>query len=252
MELPIQIEVFSVARAANAAHYEYMSTVCQRVEAAQLENDLWQTAERDFITAYKAEDKAFKQYRASELTEAIRQADEERDQIYAALRDAIKAFAKFPVESTAESAAPLLHVINNYKITMRENYMKESGLIDNMLQDLTQYRTQLTTLGLRDVATQLKRKNDEVRQLIAERNDERMEQIAGILKEARHASDEAYAVLVFYTNAFAALNPNVRAAQNLVMQMQEDLEYFRQHAMTSQSRTGGDAPEAGGEAQETV
>ena len=88
------------------------------------------------------------------------------------------------------------------------------------------------------MATQLRRKNDEVRQLIAERNEERMEQIAGILKAERRASDEAYAVLVLYTNAFAALNPNVRAAQNLVRQMQEDLEYFRQHAMASQNHTG--------------
>jgi hypothetical protein len=252
MELPIQIDVISVARAANAAHFEYMSTVCQRVEAAQLENDLWQTAERDFITAYKAEDKAFKQYRASELTEPIRQADEERDRIYASLRDAIKAFAKFPVESTAENAAPLLRVIKNYKITTRENYMKESGLIDNMLQDLMQYRAQLTALGLRDVVSQLRQKNDEVRQLIADRNDERMEQIAGVLKAARRASDEAYAVLVLYTNAFAALNPTVTDAQNLVRQMQEDLEYFRQHALTTQSRTGSDTPETGGGAPENV
>lgn len=252
MNIPQQIEVISIARAINVAHYEYLDTVCRRVGAVRLECDLWLTAVNDFIVAFKDEDKAFKQYRASELTEPIRQADEERDRIYASLRDAIKAFAKFPVESTAENAAPLLRVIKNYKITTRENYMKESGLIDNMLQDLMQYRAQLTALGLRDVVSQLRQKNDEVRQLIADRNDERMEQIAGVLKAARRASDEAYAVLVLYTNAFAALNPTVTDAQNLVRQMQEDLEYFRQHALTTQSRTGSDTPETGGGAPENV
>ena len=55
--------------------------------------------------------------------------------------------------------------------------MKESGLIDNMLQDLLQYERQLNRLGLLIVANQLKAKNDEVRQLIAQRNEERMEQV---------------------------------------------------------------------------
>ena len=41
--------------------------------------------------------------------------------------------------------------------------MKESGLIDNMLQDLLQYERQLNRLGLLIVANQLKAKNDEVR-----------------------------------------------------------------------------------------
>ncbi len=55
--------------------------------------------------------------------------------------------------------------------------MKESGLVDNMLQDLLQYERQLNRLGLLIVANQLKAKNDEVRQLIAQRNEERMEQV---------------------------------------------------------------------------
>lgn len=71
--------------------------------------------------------------------------------------------------------------------------MKESGLIDNMLQDLLQYERQLNRLVLLIVANQLKAKNDEVRQLLANRNDERSEQVLGELKAARAVSDEAYA-----------------------------------------------------------
>jgi hypothetical protein len=32
MQLPIQIEAISIARAANAAHYEYLATVRKRTE----------------------------------------------------------------------------------------------------------------------------------------------------------------------------------------------------------------------------
>ena len=121
--------------------------------------------------------------------------------------------------------------------------MKESGLIDNMLQDLLQYERQLNRLGLLIVANQLKAKNDEVRQLIAQRNEERMEQVLGELKAARAASDVAYAAVVMFTNAYALLNPDRREAADLVKRMQEDLEYFRRHAMPDPHRTRDAAPD---------
>ena len=244
MQLPNQIEAISIARAANAAHYEYLATVRKRTEEIQLDHELWRKAVEEFRAAFEKEDIAFKQYRASDHTAALQQADEERDRLYASLRDTIKAYAKFPIAETAQHAEPLLKVIRNYKISTRENYMKESGLIDNMLQDLLQYERQLNRLGLLIVANQLKAKNDEVRQLIANRNDERSEQVA-----ARAVSDEAYAAVVFYTNAYFALNPDRREAADLVKRMSEDLDYFLRHAMSDPHKSkkepqpdDGDAP----------
>ena len=249
MEIAMQIDQISIARAANAAHYEYLDTVRKRTEETRLEHDLWHRAVEEFREAFEKEDKAFKQYRASDHTSALQKADEERDKLYASLRDTIKAYAKFPIAETAQHAEPLLKVIKNYKITTRENYMKESGLIDNMLQDLLQYERQLNRLGLLIVANQLKAKNDEVRQLLANRNDERSEQVLGELKAARAVSDEAYAAVVFYTNAYFALNPDRREAADLVKRMSEDLDYFRRHAMSDPHKSkkepqpdGGDAP----------
>ena len=144
----------------------------------------------------------------SELTDPLKAADEERDKLYASLRDTIKAYAKFPIAETAQHAEPLLRVVRNYKIKTTENYMKESGLVDNMLQDLFQYRTQLRRLGLEIIADRLKAANDRVRQLLAERNDQRSAQIMGELKAAREATDRAYLTLVRLTNAYALLNPD--------------------------------------------
>ena len=243
MEITMQVEQLSLARATNAAHYEYLDTVRKRTEETRLENELWKKAVEEFREAFEKEDKAFKQYRASDHTSDLQKADEERDKLYASLRDTIKAYAKFPIAETAQHAEPLLKVIKNYKITTRENYMKESGLIDNMLQDLLQYERQLNRLGLLIVANQLKAKNDEVRQLIAQRNEERMEQVLGELKAARAASDVAYAAVVMFTNAYALLNPDREEAVVLVKRMQEDLEYFRRHAMPDPHRTRDAAPD---------
>ena len=249
MEIAMQIDQISIARAANAAHYEYLDTVRKRTEETRLENELWKKAVEEFREAFEKEDKAFKQYRASDHTSALQKADEESDKLYASLRDTIKAYAKFPIAETAQHAEPLLKVIKNYKITTRENYMKESGLIDNMLQNMQAYTTQLRRLGLLIVANQLKAKNDEVRQLIAQRNEERMEQVLGELKAARAVSDVAYAAVVMFTNAYALLNPDRREAADLVKRMQEDLEYFRRYAMPDPNRSRDTKPDGDDEPQ---
>ena len=236
MEIPMQIDQISIARAANAAHYEYLDTVRKRTEETRLENELWKKAVEEFREAFEKEDKAFKQYRASDHTSDLQKADEERDRLYASLRDTVKAYAKFPIAETAQHAEPLLRVVRNYKIKTTENYMKESGLIDNMLQDLFQYRTQLRRLGLEIIADRLKAANDRVRQLLAERNDQRSAQIMGELKAAREATDRAYLTLVRLTNAYALLNPDRAEAQKLVALVSEDLEYFRKHAMAPSHR----------------
>ena len=239
MELAAQIPDVTVGRAANAPHYEYMTTFGKRTAELPVDHELWRKGKDEFDTAFRAEDEAFKRYRDSELTDPLKAADEERDKLYASLRDTVKAYAKFPIAETAQHAEPLLKVIKNYKISTRENYMKESGLIDNMLQDLLQYERQLNRLGLLIVANQLKAKNDEVRQLLANRNDERSEQVLGELKAARAVSDEAYAAVVFYTNAYFALNPDRREAADLVKRMSEDLDYFRKHAMSNPNSNKG-------------
>ena len=58
MNIPIQIDVISIARAANAAHYEYLTTVRKRTEETRLENELWQRAVEEFREAFEKEDKA--------------------------------------------------------------------------------------------------------------------------------------------------------------------------------------------------
>ncbi|MBQ9638433.1 MAG: hypothetical protein IJV22_02625 [Bacteroidales bacterium] len=120
MNIPIQIDTVSIARATNAAHYEYLATVMRRVEEIPIENDLWRKAVDEFRRAFTDEDKAFKKYSASLKTAPLRDADAERDRLYASLRDAVKAFAKFPIAEMSQAAEPLLRIIKNYRINTAE------------------------------------------------------------------------------------------------------------------------------------
>ena len=58
MNIPIQIDTTSIARATNAAHYEYLTTVRKRTEEIRLENELWQRAVEEFREVFEKEDKA--------------------------------------------------------------------------------------------------------------------------------------------------------------------------------------------------
>lgn len=243
IKLPLQIDTISVSRAANAAHFEYMSTILRRLDETPLDNRTWHEAADEFRRAFEREDKAFKQYRASDHTTALREADEERDRLYASLRDTVNAYAAFPIAETAALAHPLQKVVKNYKITTRENYMKESALLDNLLQDLAPFTDQLRALGLLAIYEGLRNANDKVRHILTSRNDERSELVLGELKAARAEADQAYAAVVFFTNAYLAMNLDSQSALALIKHISEDLDYFRQHAMSKPNSNRDSQPE---------
>lgn len=243
MKNPIQIETVGATRASNAAHYEFFSLVRKRITDIHLDHVLWKEAAEDFSKAFADEDEAFRQYTSSLQTEQIRLADEERDKLYGALRDSIKAYTKFPVAETADAAKKLKRVLDNYNVNLSDNYMKESGTIENILQDFGSYTAELDLLRLTDIAAQLREANDKVRKLLADRNEERSTYILGALKAARKVSDQAYALLILYTNAYAALNPSSREAADLVRILNEDIKYFRQHAYGNSSKKDDPEPE---------
>lgn len=101
MNIPIQIDTTSIARATNAAHYEYLDTVRKRTGEIRLENELWQRAVEEFRTAFEKEDTAFKQYRASLKTSPLKEADAERDTLNQKRLPSIRMAAVFCISSAA-------------------------------------------------------------------------------------------------------------------------------------------------------
>ena len=53
MEITMQVEQISLARATNAAHYEYLDTVRKRTEETRLENELWKKAVEEFRESFE-------------------------------------------------------------------------------------------------------------------------------------------------------------------------------------------------------
>ena len=53
MNIPQQINSVSIARAANAAHYEYMTTISRRVGEVAIENEIWRKAVDELLSVLK-------------------------------------------------------------------------------------------------------------------------------------------------------------------------------------------------------
>lgn len=68
MELTAQIPDVTVGRAANAPHYEYMTTFGKRTAELPVDHELWCKGKDEFDTAFRAEDEAGKR---TPLTRAV-------------------------------------------------------------------------------------------------------------------------------------------------------------------------------------
>ena len=190
----------------NAAHFMFVSNIADRAEkdAAVAEKCAAQVAA--LREAVKAEDENLQISAKSLTTDKIVEVDRLRDQLYAGYKKAVAGYAGFPMPDMADAAKVLQQHIKDYKIDVKAQLDKETGLLVNFIQDLEgKYKTQVDTLSLAAFVEKLKAANEEVRELTGQRTDERSAKTAGALKAARVASDEAYRMLVLHVNAHALL-----------------------------------------------
>ena len=201
-----EITTFYIGGMTNAAHFLFVSNMADRAEkdAAVSEKCAAQVkALRDAVTA---EDESLQISAKSLITDKIAEADRLRDQLYAGYKKAVGGYANFPVAEMAEAAKVLNQHIKDYKIDTQAQLDKETGLLVNFLQDLEgKLKAQVDALSLGAFVEKLKAANETVRELTAQRTDERSSKTAGALKTARTASDEAYKTLVAHVNAHALL-----------------------------------------------
>lgn len=232
-----QIPEISVQRASNAAHYEYMRGVVKRAVTSKVENELFLSLSTLLSQRVGAEDEAYKQLTASSLTDDIKTADAARDELYRALHKVVMSYEGFPVAELAEAAKPLVLIVKNYKLDTTANYIAETGAMENFIQDMQKHAAEVKKLQLEQVLSDMDVANKRVRRILSERNDERMTQVQAQLLQAREACDETYLELVQMVNALHVVYPADENITNVFLQLNEDLDYFRKHAMTNPNRS---------------
>ena len=226
-----EIQSIALVNINNAAHFTFVSNMADRAEKDAAVSEKCAAQVKAFRAAVTAEDENLKISAKSLVTDKIAAADRLRDQLYAGYKKAVAGYVNFPVEDMAEAAKVLNQHIKDYKIDVKAQLDKETGLLVNFIQDFEgKYKAQVDALSLTAFVEKLKAANEEVRSLTGQRTDERSAKTAGALKAARTASDEAYKMLVLHVNAHALLEGETEYAA-FIDYANTEIAHFKQEVI---------------------
>ena len=242
-----QINSISLERMSNGSHFLFITdTVGLATADAKVKTKV--TAELTALqTTLKAEDDALALSKANLLSKEIKAIDAERDKHYKALRKAITFFLNHPDAELVKAAARLEQLLKDYNINPAMQLDRETGLLLNLISDLeTKSAADVTALALTPVVQAMKQANDKLREVTRARANDRAVQIVGQLKQAQHASAEAYRTLVQKVNALAVVEGEADYA-DFISKMNEQVKHYKQEVLPKAKKKGdGKQPGDGG------
>ena len=242
-----EINGIDLAHMKSGAHFLFITdTVGLATADAKVKTKV--TAELTALqTALKAEDDALALSKANLLSGEIKTLDTERDKHYKALRKAITFFLNHPDAQLVKAAARLEQLLKDYNINPAMQLDRETGLLLNLIGDLeTKSAADVTALALTPVVQAMKQANDKLREVTRARANDRAVQIVGQLKQAQHASDEAYRTLVQKVNALAVVEGEADYA-DFISKMNEQVKHYKQEVLPKAKKKGdGKQPGDGG------
>ena len=242
-----EINGIDLAHMKSGAHFLFITdTVGLATADAKVKTKV--TAELAALqTALKAEDDALALSKANLLSKEIKAIDAERDKHYKALRKAITFFLNHPDAQLVKAAARLEQLLKDYNINPAMQLDRETGLLLNLISDLeTKSAADVTALALTPVVQAMKQANDKLREVTRARANDRAVQIVGQLRQAQHASDEAYHTLVQKVNALAVVEGEADYA-DFISKMNEQVKHYKQEVLPkAKKKDGGKQPGDGG------
>ena len=229
-----QIDGIRLPNLANDAHFIYMKNVEERMEEneAVKATASVKTAVGVLKAAVAEEDKYLVLSKKSSHTKQLAAKDKERDDIFRGYRTAVKGHLHAPTKEMAEAAADLWQHMEDYNIDPHMQLERETLRIMNLVDDLEKkYAAQVTLLGLKPYAEALGAANKMVEELLTTRTDDRSKQIAGVLRKARAATDEAYQNAVRLINAVVVVGTE-KDFTALIDFLNENIKRYKEQVMT--------------------
>ncbi len=234
-----EIQQISLSHMANAAHFVFVSNMADRAEKDKAVAEKCAAQVKALRDAVTAEDENLQISAKSLTTDKIVDADRLRDQLYAGYKKAVAGYTGFPVEEMAEAAKVLNQHIKDYKIDVKAQLDKETGLLVNFIQDLeSKFAEQVKALSLGAFVEKLKAANEEVRSLTGQRTDERSAKTAGALKAARAVSDEAVKMLFMHVNAHALIEGEADYAA-FIDYANTEIDHFKKEVLGGSKKKSG-------------
>ena len=239
-----------------AFFYAAMKAMDDRTAAVETTLERFLTMETEFHRLFTAFDVAYKNSLKSQLTDTIKQKDDERDHIAYVMERVAKLWGeKLDDQSLAIHGKRVTQVFKDFDFRTTEALVAENAKIQNMEQRFTTelaLQADLAAMGLTELNTRLKQLTTEIISLMAARNEEQSTIIVGELKQAREALDAHYRAFITYLNAVQEIQPEEQISQAAQFYNQDIKKIEEQIAQSRRKKKGEDvepepAPDEGGD-----
>ena len=228
-----KIKGFDLRGLNNGAHFQFMKAVTEQLatETEINKNAVAKAAVEALAAKFKAEDECLSISQKNAESDAIAENDALRDALFMGYKKAVGSYVKFPVAEKAKASKTLMQRIKDYKIDPDMQLERETGLITNLVADCEgKDAAAVALLNLTDYVAQLKAANAKVESLIKARSMAKAPQVAGALKQARRASDEAYRRVVEVINALVSLGM-AEGFDTFILYLNETITRYEQEVL---------------------
>lgn len=248
-----QINAFSylVNRQSNTRHLSWMKQFDGRLQSEIITPmggsvpALLTSAVAQLTAAVNHEDDCYLIIVKSEKTEQIANLDNQRDTKYVGVKSMADALKRIGTAEQQQFAIQLLDLTAHYKVDISERYDDETTKMDQLLQELQNptWTPRIAALGLADTVAELASINQQMKQLIDERNNELATIAPQAMLQARTASDEAYALVVAIINALAITQWNDGSSpyDQAIARINQDQDYYTKNVFNVKPGSGGNS-----------
>lgn len=226
----------------NATHLQVMRNCVEYANSLAGINDTrLANIKATYLTALDKEDDLFQISQGSKYTKQIEDADKVRDRAYSIITKVADAFhdGYGPADLVAP-AQQVQDVIDKHKVKNEDQYVQQTGMVNEFLQHALAIRPAFVTLKIDRVLDTLKSANDEVNDFIMKRQTERAEVAVGALRDARAVTDAAYDSFIQYIEALSIINPSA-AIDKFLKEWNSYINYVRVQILKTDS-VKADAP----------
>lgn len=235
----LQIISFQKPRLKVASHLKVIGRFVNRLNEVAVSFDGFASVFGKLKAALDREDADYKKATGSDLTQTIQDADIRRDRAYGVISTIARSMAQgYGTEAQTKAATALVRILTTYKVDAAAQYDQESGMLEQLMQEIDKAHIDLTCLGLDKVYAELKAAQVEVDKLLDDRDKERAGQTTGDLKTDRVATDAAYDEVVMVINALLVIHPT-DALKTFAAEWNATVNRVRQQILKTSAADGG-------------
>ena len=235
--------IFSlIARQKHIRHISWMKRFLERV--LQIANTPVRLA--NVINVLQStvgnEDQAYLVITKSDLTAPIEEADKARDNTFSGMNSMLDFQKRLGTPEQQQAAERVIERVTYHKVNISDKYEDENEKIAQVVQDLKggSLATDIATLNLTATVNLLEQQNQQVINLMKQRQTDRSTQESNVMAKARAATDAAYEDVVLVLNAFAITEFNGQSSpyDEIIRIINSDINYYSQYVFTNATAAG--------------